>query len=125
MLLGSRSPEQSEAYNIWIRLLSKIGAFLRLHSIYNDVVTIIVDGGWPFKNGFSYLSLPHIKNIYYSSEFPDFVYQHFSFRWTDYNLKISLLEDEDCCCNLVQERFGGKKEILAHIADSDSYKKQA
>ena len=105
VLLGARTEEQSEAYNLWIAALDKIGAFPKLQSINEEVCTILIEGG----------SVAHIKDIYYSSEFSEFVYKHFLFRWKDYNLRITLLDDEDCCCNNVKRKYREMKETLIDI----------
>lgn len=88
VLLGARTPEQSEAYNLWIADLAKMGAIPCYQSINEGVCTILIEGG----------SVSKIKETYLSSKFSEFVYNHFSFRWYDYNLKITLLEKRDCYC---------------------------
>ena len=94
VLLGARTEEQSVAYNLWIAALDKIGAFPKLQSIHEEVCTILIEGG----------SVAHIKDIYYSSEFSEFVYKHFLFQWKDYNLKITLMGERDCYCQELQKK---------------------
>jgi len=89
VLLGARTPEQSEAYNLWIADLDKMGATPRYQTINEEVCTILIEGG----------SVPKIKDIYYESEFSEFVYKHFLFQWKDYNLRITLLDKGDCYCH--------------------------
>jgi len=89
VLLGARTPEQSEAYNLWIADLAKMGATPCYQSINEGVCTILIEGG----------SVARIKDIYYSSKFSEFVYKHFLFQWKDYNLKITLLGKRDCYCH--------------------------